>query len=189
MTQRSALVLVTVVALAGCKSCSKAPPVSVPATGSTGTSIGVFGPASGSSTGTAASSMPPLVVGGGIGEPIALPASAAIDGTPEFSPDGKRLVFASLHRDGRHQIFVSDRDGGSARCISDGKADDIDPTFGPDGRTVFFASNAAVTSPPRRRRARADRTLRPTKAHACCSRASSRRRRRTGSAAWRSRSR
>ncbi len=125
--------LVALVAATGCKSCSKAP--SVTPTNSSPTPTSALATWS-----TELPAAPPLVSGGGVGESVALPTDVAIDGTPQFSPDGKRLVFASRTGD-RHQIFIADRDGRNVRRISDGKADDIDPTFGADARTVLFASN------------------------------------------------
>lgn len=67
---------------------------------------------------------------------------------PGFSPDGQTLLFASdgLGGAGRHDLFVSERDGdgwGAARPLGGGAstpADDFDATFLPDGRTVVLTS-------------------------------------------------
>lgn len=93
-------------------------------------------------TAAAAASTPGMVAGGGIGPPVSLPPKVAADGSPQFAPDGRRLVFAGRVGD-RSQIFVVDRDGRNLRRVSDGRADDLDPAFGGDGKTIFFASNAA----------------------------------------------
>jgi WD40 repeat protein len=73
-------------------------------------------------------------------EPAAVIASTLADRSPQFSPDGKRIVFAS-NRDGYMEIWVSGSDGSnpsqlttlkSARCGS--------PHWSPDGRQIVFDS-------------------------------------------------
>ena len=62
------------------------------------------------------------------------------DATPSWSPDGRRIVFAS-NRTGDLQIWVMGADGRGQRLLSglEGRDDDR-PTFSPDGRWIAFGS-------------------------------------------------
>ena len=56
---------------------------------------------------------------------------------PAWSPDGRRLAFSFLD-----QIWVADRDGGSARPLTaDGTAVERHPAWSPDGRSIAFAED------------------------------------------------
>ncbi|HJQ71544.1 MAG TPA: hypothetical protein VKA70_21390 [Blastocatellia bacterium] len=63
----------------------------------------------------------------------------ANDGFPDFSPDGRRIVFRS-GRDGNHEIYLMDADGGNVRRLTDHPATDTMPTFSPAGGLVAFTS-------------------------------------------------
>ena len=78
---------------------------------------------------------------------IRLTDDAAHDGTPAFSPDGKRIVF---HRSGPSpspgasiDLYVVKTDGtGRPARITGGPAHDLSPTFSPDGERVAFYRQA-----------------------------------------------
>lgn len=65
----------------------------------------------------------------------------AHDYTPVFSPDGRKIAYASfrgLHAD----IYVMNLDGsGKRRLTATGAADEFYPAFSPDGRRIAFQSN------------------------------------------------
>lgn len=63
--------------------------------------------------------------------PIAADAS-----WPAWSPDGRRLAFASVRRGG---IFVVNADGGGLRRVTRSPTLDLQPAWSPDGRRVAFA--------------------------------------------------
>jgi serine/threonine protein kinase len=70
-------------------------------------------------------------------------ASTRFDHTPEYSPDGKRIAFAS-NRSGSHEIWVCDSNGsGCLQATSFGGSDyTADPHWSPDGRQIYFGSYA-----------------------------------------------
>jgi TolB protein len=57
---------------------------------------------------------------------------------PAWSPDGRRIAFASK-RDGTLDVFVMNADGTDARRLTSTSADDSHPTWSPDGRQLAFA--------------------------------------------------
>ena len=68
------------------------------------------------------------------------------DGSPSWSPDGKRIAFDS-DRDGRFnwEIYVIDADGGNLQRITnhpddDGWPDDRYPSWSPDGKQIVFSA-------------------------------------------------
>jgi Tol biopolymer transport system component/DNA-binding winged helix-turn-helix (wHTH) protein len=65
-------------------------------------------------------------------------ASTFRDSDPEFSPDGRRIVFTS-GRNGGFGIWVSDSDGGGPRLLFDGGPYVTgSPRWSPDGRRIVF---------------------------------------------------
>jgi TolB protein len=60
---------------------------------------------------------------------------------PEFSPDGKRIVYASYLGQQWHQLWLMPADGGEAFPISYGNFDNINPRWSPDGNKIAFISN------------------------------------------------
>ncbi|HEX9580267.1 MAG TPA: hypothetical protein VF970_04100 [Gemmatimonadales bacterium] len=69
---------------------------------------------------------------------------------PYFHPDGRRIIFASNHRDPRSRnfdLFLVNTDGtGLVQVTTHGDFDGF-PMFSPDGRRLVFASNRFGTVP------------------------------------------
>ena len=57
--------------------------------------------------------------------------------SPEWSPDGDRLVFRS-ERDGDSEIFVMAADGSNQRQLTDNTTDETSPTWSPDGERIAY---------------------------------------------------
>ncbi|MFT6219560.1 MAG: TolB protein, partial [Rickettsiales bacterium] len=61
----------------------------------------------------------------------------AIDTTPSYSPDGKKIVFSS-DRTGTQQLYIMDVDGGNVRKLSYNKGSYSKPMWSPDGNFIAF---------------------------------------------------
>ncbi len=68
-----------------------------------------------------------------------LTSHPAWDSAPVFSPDGKKIAFAS-DRYGQLDVFVMDTAGGDARRLTFNSADDLPASFSPDGGKIYFTS-------------------------------------------------
>jgi serine/threonine protein kinase/Tol biopolymer transport system component len=75
--------------------------------------------------------------------PIKLIASTHLDHNPEYSPDGRRIAFAS-NRSGSHQIWVTNSDGSGTVQLTffRGPGYTASPHWSPDGRQIYFGSTA-----------------------------------------------
>jgi len=61
------------------------------------------------------------------------------DGSPCWSPDGKKIVFTSK-RDGNIEIYVMNADGSEQRNLTNNPAIDAWPSWSPDGEKIAFNS-------------------------------------------------
>src|SRR5262245_8107430 len=72
--------------------------------------------------------------------PVRLLASTLNDNSPQYSPDGKRIVFASTRSTG-YEIWVSDSDGARpTQLTTTGGALTGTPRWSPDGRSIAYDS-------------------------------------------------
>ena len=78
------------------------------------------------------------------GDPTNLTDNAAIDSEPNWSPDGKRIVFRS-DRDGNSEIYTMAADGANPTNRSNNPAFDYDPAWSPDGKLIAFAAAGTAT--------------------------------------------
>ena len=102
------------------------------------------------------------------GTPRRLTAHKASDGTPDFSPDGTRLVFVSKRdTDKAAQLYLLPLTGGEPERLTDMPMDVATPRFLPDGKRVVFASHVIATaeSPEETKKALEAREKNKVKAH------------------------
>lgn len=67
--------------------------------------------------------------------------SAVEDSSPRFSPDGRRIAFAS-RRDGSTELWTANADGSEPRKLTSLEANTGSPRWSPDGRWIAFDSTA-----------------------------------------------
>jgi dipeptidyl aminopeptidase/acylaminoacyl peptidase len=78
------------------------------------------------------------------GDPIKIAVAQHGDGGPEFSPDGKRILFTSS-RDGSQQVWLADFDGATGATSNPKKLTTIateadNAKWSPDGKAIVFTS-------------------------------------------------
>lgn len=64
---------------------------------------------------------------------------SAIDGRPDWSPDGKKIAFAVRIRN-RADIYVMNADGTQVQALTVNPALDMEPSWSPDGERIAFYS-------------------------------------------------
>ncbi|MDT0543012.1 amidohydrolase family protein [Streptomyces lonegramiae] len=60
---------------------------------------------------------------------------------PDFSPDGRHLVYQS-YTDGNFHLWLARADGTGARQLTKGASDHREPRFSPDGKRIAYAGEA-----------------------------------------------
>lgn len=75
--------------------------------------------------------------------PVRLTNNTASDAQPDWSPDGKKVVFQS-RRTGNEEIFVMNADGSRPKNLTKNPAEDGDPVFSPDGKRIAFVSSRPI---------------------------------------------
>ena len=88
------------------------------------------------------------------GDAIRLTSQDSYESNPVWSPDGKKIAFAS-DRYGSLDLFVMDANGGEARRLTVNSTSEIPSAFTPDGQYLLFS--AAIQDP-------AESALHPTSA-------------------------
>ena len=81
-------------------------------------------------------------VGGG--QAVQLTTQPSYECNPVWSPDGKKIAFAS-DRKGNLDVFVMPSNGGAAKQLTYNSAGETPWTFTPDGRYIYFS--AAIQDP------------------------------------------
>jgi TolB protein len=64
---------------------------------------------------------------------------------PNFSPDGKKLVFCSQEESGNSEIYVATSDGKNVRRLTFNKSIDTAPCWSPTSRQIAFTSDRGGT--------------------------------------------
>lgn len=65
--------------------------------------------------------------------------------TPRFSPDGRRVAYAAqFHPNGRFGLEIHDLSSGRTERLTSGDADDLMPTWSPDGGRLVWMRHTAV---------------------------------------------
>jgi len=71
--------------------------------------------------------------------PVRLTNHIAVDLSPAYSPDGKKIAFTS-NRDGLPAVYVMNADGGDARKLTNDLTDCSSPAWSSDGTKLYFVS-------------------------------------------------
>ena len=68
-----------------------------------------------------------------------LTSGSAYESAPVWSPDGKKIAFAS-DRNGGKDIYIMDSNGGAQRWLTSNSAAETPEAFSPDGKEVIFSA-------------------------------------------------
>ena len=74
------------------------------------------------------------------------------DEDPSWSPDGKRITFASFENEmpRNRDIYVMDADGDNQRNLTNHRDRDWNPVWSPDGKRIAFVSDRTNRSGTRK---------------------------------------
>jgi Tol biopolymer transport system component len=84
-----------------------------------------------------------MFISGAEGGDMNLISDYTSDTAPAPSPDGTKIAFMSIDREGagNWEIYVMDSSGGNVTRLTDNKANDGLPAWSPDGSAIAFASD------------------------------------------------
>ncbi len=60
---------------------------------------------------------------------------------PDWSPDGRQIVYVSGHGYRKDELYVIDSGGGGKRRLTNNDAIEVLPAFSPDGKTIAYVSD------------------------------------------------
>ena len=70
-----------------------------------------------------------------------LTAAAAYDYQPDWSPDGRWVIYSS-YRDDAMELWILDLSSGATHALTHNGAVNVEPRFSPDGKRIAFTSTA-----------------------------------------------
>ncbi len=77
----------------------------------------------------------------GSGAAQQLTAAAAYDYQPDWSPDGRYVIYSS-YRDDAVELWLLDLSSGATHALTHSGAINVEPRFSPDGKRIVFTSTA-----------------------------------------------
>ena len=78
------------------------------------------------------------------GHPLDLPVNLEGDYDPDWSPDGKSIIYTSVQT-GRYQIFQYFLADGYTRNLSNSKSYDFNPAWSPNGKLIAFIRKTSAS--------------------------------------------